>query len=629
MPPHSAQSSSKARLGTVSLGASYRDSEDSVDSVGAAPARTHIRWDAVAVVLLALGAILRLWLAMRGWPQLDSDEAIIGLMARHILYNGEHPIFFYGQHYNGALEAYVVAGFFWVMGPTTLAMRGAMLVFVLPFLVCVYLLGKVAYGRTVAILSLAYLTFGPSYGLMRELPGISGYQETLLFGALLPLLAYYRLRQPQKTPQQKGAWIACLTQYMLIGLVIGLGIWSDELILPFVAATLAALLIARTREIIGWSGGLLGIGALIGGAPFVVYNLLHHGQTFIEVAQLEQAPTYGVLSRVHTLLLQTMGAFTIGVPTIFGSPHVCVAPGTVYAGYASYPAAAVQQSATPLCNGANLGFGLVILALYVFAAWSLFRAPTVRMALHSIVERLRRMPHARSTRSSEPIDSAHTAQLWVRAMLVFCALALIAEYSLSQRSVGADEFVAVRYLLPILITVPVLIGSLTEGLSILTERIATAPELNLFAPARWLSYLRAFAPALMLTTLFAFVALGCAETMVTAANSMAYAQPIAPADARLLQEFRSLGVTSYYGYYWVCYTIVFESDEQIHCSSYGRPERYPPYATQLQHAVAPAYVLLAGSADASAFQRRMSNHLYHEGYRRIVFEGYDIYYKPQ
>lgn len=33
----------------------------------------------------------------------------MGIMARHIAYHGEHPIYFYGQHYMGALEAYFAA----------------------------------------------------------------------------------------------------------------------------------------------------------------------------------------------------------------------------------------------------------------------------------------------------------------------------------------------------------------------------------------------------------------------------------------------------------------------------------------------------------------------------------------
>ncbi len=47
----------------------------------------------------------RLAIALLGYPADDSDEATMGLMALHINTRGEHPIFFYGQNYMGALEA--------------------------------------------------------------------------------------------------------------------------------------------------------------------------------------------------------------------------------------------------------------------------------------------------------------------------------------------------------------------------------------------------------------------------------------------------------------------------------------------------------------------------------------------
>ena len=52
---------------------------------------------ALKVVLLALDA-----------APFNADEAVVALMARHIL-QGERPWFFYGQAYMGSLDAYLVA----------------------------------------------------------------------------------------------------------------------------------------------------------------------------------------------------------------------------------------------------------------------------------------------------------------------------------------------------------------------------------------------------------------------------------------------------------------------------------------------------------------------------------------
>ena len=58
---------------------------------------------------------MRLWVLGVN-DELNSDEVLPGLMARHILLEGERPVFFYGQHYFGALEAYAIAALFAVFG---------------------------------------------------------------------------------------------------------------------------------------------------------------------------------------------------------------------------------------------------------------------------------------------------------------------------------------------------------------------------------------------------------------------------------------------------------------------------------------------------------------------------------
>lgn len=65
--------------------------------------------------LVAAGLWVRLWV-LRVQDELNADEVLPGLMALHIASGGEAPVFFYGQHYFGALEAYLTAGLFRVWG---------------------------------------------------------------------------------------------------------------------------------------------------------------------------------------------------------------------------------------------------------------------------------------------------------------------------------------------------------------------------------------------------------------------------------------------------------------------------------------------------------------------------------
>jgi hypothetical protein len=66
-------------------------------------------------ILVATGAGLRLWVLF-GARRLSADEAIPGLMARHILYAHELPVFYWGQTYFGALESYLLAATFALLG---------------------------------------------------------------------------------------------------------------------------------------------------------------------------------------------------------------------------------------------------------------------------------------------------------------------------------------------------------------------------------------------------------------------------------------------------------------------------------------------------------------------------------
>ena len=56
----------------------------------------------------------------------DSDQAVIGLMAKHLAEGRAYPLFFYGQSYMLATEAWVAAPFMWLFGPNVLALRLAL-----------------------------------------------------------------------------------------------------------------------------------------------------------------------------------------------------------------------------------------------------------------------------------------------------------------------------------------------------------------------------------------------------------------------------------------------------------------------------------------------------------------------
>ena len=53
----------------------------------------------------------------------DSDQAIIGLMARHLSTFQRFPLFFYGQNYMLGVQSWLIAPVFWIIRPSVAAMR--------------------------------------------------------------------------------------------------------------------------------------------------------------------------------------------------------------------------------------------------------------------------------------------------------------------------------------------------------------------------------------------------------------------------------------------------------------------------------------------------------------------------
>lgn len=53
----------------------------------------------------------------------DSDQATVGLMAKHLSEFRSFPLFYYGLNYMLAVEAWIVAPFFWIARPSVLVLR--------------------------------------------------------------------------------------------------------------------------------------------------------------------------------------------------------------------------------------------------------------------------------------------------------------------------------------------------------------------------------------------------------------------------------------------------------------------------------------------------------------------------
>lgn len=182
------------------------------------------RWGLLA---LAIGLALALKAALliaEVFP-FNSDEAVVALMARHILL-GERPLFFYGQAYLGSLDAWLIAGAFAVLGQAVWVVRLVQVGLYLGVIVTTYWLGLHIYAnRWIAGVATLFLAIPTVLVSLYTTVTLGGYGETLLIGNLLLLGALRWGRAP------RVSFFAAL----ILGFLAGLGWWTFPLIGVYLA----------------------------------------------------------------------------------------------------------------------------------------------------------------------------------------------------------------------------------------------------------------------------------------------------------------------------------------------------------------------------------------------------------
>lgn len=257
-------------------------------------------------LFIALGFVLRWQLMARMQFSIDSDEAIVGLMANHILEGRGIPVFYYGQHYMGSLEAILVASAFWLFGSSSLVLRSVPLVVSLSMIPVMYLLGREAAGRRSGLIAACLFAIPPAALVEWSTKPRGGFIEIVWLSAVCLWCALKWTR----------TGVPSLRQSSVIGFLLGVGWWVNNQII-FTIATVGviwALTIGFRSQSFsrgirhGFTHGLAGVATfLIGGAPFWIHNILSDFQSF---------KLFGPSSEPWT---NAVGFFENGLPIIVGA----------------------------------------------------------------------------------------------------------------------------------------------------------------------------------------------------------------------------------------------------------------------------------------------------------------------
>jgi hypothetical protein len=227
--------------------------------------------------ILFMAVLLRLVIIYTKCEGITSDNAIIGLMGKHIL-KGEFPVFFYGQTYMGSLEAYIAAFFFFIIGVSAKSLSVAVGFVSILGIVSVYFLAReVAITKKdrniLGLYAMLAASLPPDYIFWHGLSALGGYPETFFFGNVLLLIALKILKTENE--------IKKLRYYVVFGFISGLAFWTHMLVVCYIAASLLFLLINENKKFIFFRVPLFVIPAFIfGSLPLWIYNIQNNFDTF-------------------------------------------------------------------------------------------------------------------------------------------------------------------------------------------------------------------------------------------------------------------------------------------------------------------------------------------------------------
>jgi 4-amino-4-deoxy-L-arabinose transferase-like glycosyltransferase len=224
-----------------------------------------LRWNRPDASAVVVGTAVLAGIGFRAWilssPTLgflDSDEAVWGLMTRHVL-DGEFHAFFWGQNYGGTQEVLLTAPVFAVFGSSALALKLVPAVLYAVASVLVWRVGRRTIGEPGARYAAALFWVWPSYFVWRSTKAFGFYGSLLVLG-LLVLLCALRLRERRSVPD-----LICL------GFAFGLGCWATPEFLILALPAVVWLLWRRPR-LLG-DAWIAVVPALVGIAPWLAANL--------------------------------------------------------------------------------------------------------------------------------------------------------------------------------------------------------------------------------------------------------------------------------------------------------------------------------------------------------------------
>ncbi len=213
-----------------------------------------------AFLFALLTVAARLPFLATGKIAFDSDEAVEGLMARHVL-EGELPAFLWGQAFKGVPEVYAAAGAFAIFGSSVTVLKSVTLAFFALFVALNFLLLDRMLDRWMAAAACLLLIACPPALVFWSLDASAEFVLVMLLGTAF-LLLLLRADDSQLTAHD---WP--------IGVVTGLGLWVHQLFWIYLIPAIV-ILVLRSEWWQRRDFGVAPLAAKILAAVAVLYGVL-------------------------------------------------------------------------------------------------------------------------------------------------------------------------------------------------------------------------------------------------------------------------------------------------------------------------------------------------------------------
>jgi hypothetical protein len=391
---------------------------------------------------------------------------------------------------------------------------------------------------------------------------------------------------------------------------VGLSLWTDQLILPFIATTGLLLLLFCRRELFSSAGLCALLGIIIGALPLIYYNVTSPftQNSLIVLLNLQRSGIDDLAVKHIPRIQQLSGAFFISLAAIMALNPLC--------SIESFPLFGQITTQNVHCTIVQGGWSLGYTVLWIWAAL---------LAGYAVW----RLWHQRIQESDwSYVERQLCIKQSARLLLLLGAALSFVLYATSPGA-ALSPATNTRYLICMLVALPAVLWPLLSPRSGAGDydnlRGLPCPLWGSLRSRQW-SFSSLLRGGILLLIVFMFTS-GTIRVLTDIPN----AQKTYTSQQALIVHLEQIGATRIYTDYWTCYRIAFQSDEKIICANLTEDlqrgpdsvNRYALYYELVEAAPQPTYVFPRQSIQAANFARQVR--ALHTTYRYSEFEGYVIY----